>query len=174
MADEKPRGAALVNDELEVGYDSAFERKWRTIELVSHGLMAAIVIAALAGLFGRGPLSHRTHWTPDHRFGVDFEPLARYGTTTQVTLHLSSPDPDVPVDVFVSSALIEPMGLQSIFPRPLDREAIGGGITYRFMIPAGQDSGLARFVLKPATVGPVQIELHQGDASLSFRQWVLP
>ena len=176
--DAAPRGADAVNDELEVGYDEAFEKKWRRIELSSHGLMLLIVLAALAGLFGQGPLSHRTHQTPDGRLAVDFEPLARFGTTTQVTLHLSSSDPadsaPNPVRVFVSSALIEPLGLQQVIPEPVSTEPAGGGVIYTFNILSGKDSGLVRFQLMPSTIGPIRVDAHQGDESLSWTQVVLP
>jgi hypothetical protein len=175
MDQSKPRGAAAINDELEVGYNPSFERKWRLVEVISHIFMAVIALAALAGLLGRGPLSHRTYSTKDGRLAIDFEPVARYGTSTQVTLHLSASDQeDRPVRVFVSSALVEPLGLQGILPEPVSSEAVGGGIVYDFRIPPGQKEALARFVLKPSVVGPVEVDVRQNLEALSFTQWVLP
>jgi hypothetical protein len=177
------RGAAPVNNELEVGYDAAFESRWRHAELVSHVCMAVIVAAALSGFFGRGPLSHRTHQSEDGRLAVDFEPIARYGTSTQITLHLS---PDVlsvgalsglkpgTAHVVLSSALIEPMGLQQVIPGPTSSEASGGGIGLVFNIPAGQSRAEIRFVTKPNDVGPIRLDVSQGNTHLSFTQFVLP
>jgi hypothetical protein len=177
------RGAAPVNNELEVGYDAAFESRWRHAELVSHICMALIVAAALAGLFGRGPLSHRTHQTEDGRLAVDFEPIARYGTSTQITLHLS---PDVPsigalsilepgtAHVVLSSALIEPMGLQQVIPSPASSEAVGSGIGLVFNVPAGKKRAEVRLVIKPNDVGPIRLDVSQGSSRLSFNQFVLP
>lgn len=178
-----PRASGIVNDEFEVDYDAGFETKWRRIELFSHAFMLLFVLAALGGLFGRGPLSHRTQSTPDGRLAVDFEPLTRWGTTNQVTLHLSAPmgDSDTSragaaadrVSVFVSSAL-EPLGLQQVLPQPNSTEAIRGGVAYAFDIAPGKETALVRFVLKPSVVGPVRVEARQGGETLSWMQVVLP
>ncbi len=178
-----PRGAAAVNDgELEVGYDPTFESRWRHIEHGSHVFMILVVLAALAGLLGQGPLSHRTDKSGDGRLAVDFEPLARYGTTTQVTLHLSNSlpgarnelEPTTPVNVIVTSQLVEPMGLQRVFPQPARTAAVGADISYTFNIPPGKESAMIRFVLKPAVVGPVWLLARQGETTVAWKQWVLP
>ena len=182
--DDTTRRLDAIDNELEIGFDQKFERKWRTLEIASQGVMLLIVLAALVGLFGRGPLSHRTHMTSDGRLAVDFEPLARWGTTTQVTVHLSSPKDGtageggaVQARVFVSNEIVEPLGLQQVIPQPNATEANGGGVVYDFAIPPGRDGGLVRFVLKPSTVGLVTAEVREGTASgesLSWTQLVLP
>jgi hypothetical protein len=173
--DTPQRGAAAVDDELEVGFDRDFEARWARAQIISHVVMIVIVIAALIGLLGRGPLSHRTLWTPDGRLGVNFEPLARFGTSTRVTLHLSAPGGNpAQARVILSSSIVEPMGLQQIIPAPVGAEAAGRELAYTFDIAPGKDSGLVRFVFKPATVGPVQLYVKAGVDSISFTQWVLP
>jgi hypothetical protein len=177
------RGAAPVNNELEVGYDEAFETRWRHLELASHVGMAVIVAAALAGLFGQGPLSHRTHQTEDGRLAVDFEPITRYGTSTQITLHLFSDRPSVRAQrsappgtahVILNSALIEPMGLQQVIPSPVGSEAVVGGIELVFNVPHDETRAAVRFVVKPNHVGPVRLEVSQADEDLAWTQVVLP
>lgn len=173
-----------IDDELEIGFDQEFEKKWRGLEIASQGLMVLFVLAALVGLFGRGPFSHRTHKSADGRLAVDFEPLTRWGTTTQVTVHLSAPadgtqsgEDGVQARLLVSNEFVEPLGLQQVIPQPNATEAIGGGAIYNFAIPPGQDSGMVRFVLKPSTIGLVNAEVREvgpGGASLSWTQWVLP
>jgi hypothetical protein len=179
MADGSPiRGAAPINDELEVGYDADFEARWRHIELASHGCMLVVVAAALVGLFGRGPLSHRTHQSDDGRLAVDFEPIARYGTSTQITLHLS---PDAQgagksgtARVFMNSALIEPMGLQQVIPEPASSAAVAGGTALVFNVPEEKSPVAVRFVVKPNNVGPIRLEARQGGSRLGWTQIVLP
>jgi hypothetical protein len=177
------RGAAPVDNELEVGYDEAFEARWRHLELASHAGMAVIVAAALAGLFGQGPLSHRTHQTGDGRLAVDIEPITRYGTSTQITLHLSSDRPSVrgqsstfsgTAHVILNSALIEPMGLQQVIPAPVSSKAVAGGIELVFNVPSDATRAAVRFVVKPNHVGPVRLEVRQADEDLAWTQVVLP
>jgi hypothetical protein len=173
-----------VDDELEIGFDQTFERKWRRLELASHAAMGLFVVAALLGLFGRGPLSHRTHMTANGRLALDFEPVARWGTSTQITVHLSAPEVRSSVDegafqtisVSVNNAIVEPLGLQQIIPRPNATKAVSGGALYEFAIPRGQDSALVRFVLKPSAVGLIRADIGDGPEgnSLSWSQWILP
>jgi hypothetical protein len=180
--DDTTRRLDAVDDELEIGFDQKFETKWRRLEIASQGVMALFVLAALVGLFGRGPFSHRTHKTADGRLAVDFEPLARWGTTTQVTVHLSAPLDGTQkgegvallARVFLSNEIVEPLGLQQVIPQPNATEAIGGGAVYDF---SGQDSAMVRFVLKPSAVGLVSAEVRQGAPgreSLTWSQLVLP
>jgi hypothetical protein len=177
--DDSPlRGAAPVNDDLEVGYDEAFETRWRHTQFVSHGCMVILVVAAAAGVFGRGPLSHRTLLSTDARLMVDFEPLARYGTSTQITLYLSS---DVwgegqsgTAHVVLNSALIEPMGLQQVIPEPASSAAVAGGTALVFNVPEEKSPVAVRFVVKPNNVGPIRLEARQGGTRLGWTQFVLP
>lgn len=180
---DKSHRLDTVDDELEIGFDQRFEKRWRRLEVASHGIMLLFALAALVGLFGKGPLSHRTHQTADGRLAVDFEPLARWGTSTQVTVHLSGPPSDsnsgaaTPARLFVDNALVEPLGLQQVIPQPMSTKALRGGAVYEFDIPPGQGSAAVRFILKPATVGLVTGEVRQGGPdgeALSWRELVLP
>jgi hypothetical protein len=183
--DEKTHRLSAVDDELEIGFDQTFERKWRRLELASQVVMGLFVLAALVGLFGRGPLSHRTHATADGRLALDFEPLARWGTATQITVHLSgqgqttSPAEGAvePARLFVNNAIIEPLGLQQVIPQPDATKAAGGGAVYEFAIPPNRDSALVRFILKPSQIGLVNAEVREGGpdgVALSLTQLVLP
>jgi hypothetical protein len=176
MSTEHPlRGASAVDGELEVGFDRDFEKFWAGAETTSHVVMALVVFAALIGLLGHGPMSHRTLWTANGRLAVDFEPIARFGTSTQVTLHLSSPPGEVrPTRAVLSSSIVEPMGLQQIIPAPMASAAFGRELAYTFNIAEGKDSGLVRIVLKPGVVGPVNLYAKVGTDMVSWTQWVLP
>ena len=91
------------------------------------------------------------------RLAVDFEPIARYWTTSQITPHLSS---DVPATgtqsvsgsstarLVLNSDLVEPMGLQQIIPRPMSSEAVAGGVAFVFNVPSGKQRAAVRFVIK--------------------------
>jgi hypothetical protein len=178
--DQPLRGASPVDNELEVGFDRDFEVQWARAESLSHAFMVVVVMAALAGLLGHGPLSHRTQWTTNGRLGVDFEALARFGTSTQVTLHLSSPPGSlqtasiVRARAILSSSAVEPMGMQQIIPTPMESQAIGRELAYSFEIAQGKDSALVRLVFKPAVVGPVELYAKVGTDTISWTQWVLP
>lgn len=169
------RGADPVNDELEVGFNLAFERRWWRAEFIGRLVMLAFIAAGLAGLMGRGPYSHHTLQTRAHDFAVDFEPVARNGTSTQVTLHLTAPRSARPVTVTINSAFVEPMGLGQIIPRPSSQTAGHAEIAMTFNLPPGEPDALVRFILTPSAVGPVELSAHQDDREgLRWTQFVLP
>jgi hypothetical protein len=65
MADGQSSGStpevsdvARIHD-LELGQDLRFERRWWTVQRVSWCIMLAVVVAAVVGLLGDGPLGER-------------------------------------------------------------------------------------------------------------------
>ncbi|MBP0494206.1 hypothetical protein [Roseomonas indoligenes] len=184
MDGEAPRGADPIGSGFEVGFDESFEKRWYGIELLGRGVMIAFVAASLAGLLGRGPLSHHLVETPESGFAVDYEPVARYGTDTRISLHLPAEAPVLrpgtqpgPNQILVHfpSALVEPMGLQSVWPRPVRQEAEHDGIAMTFDLPPGEPDPMVRLSLRPATVGRVTLSARAGTRpALTWTQTVLP
>jgi hypothetical protein len=169
------RGASPVNDEFEVGYNAEFEQSWFRFMQVGRVFMVLFVLAALAGLLGRGPFSHHTLRAPGGSLSVDLEPVARYGTPTQITVHLRPAPGDSKVRLAISSSLIEPLGLRQIIPRPLPQEASLGGMILTVSVVPGESEHLVRFQEQPAVVGPVPITIAvEGGESLHLTQFIMP
>jgi hypothetical protein len=173
------RGADPVNDELEVGYDEPFELRWFALERAGHLLMLVFVGAALAGLMGHGPFSHRSLAASDGSLRVDYEPVARFGTPTQITLHLSSP-PDPAgarpeAAVHIGTPAVEPLGLQQVIPQPLRTIVEADGMTMIFPVPPGQTDLLVRLQARPTATGPIAVTAHEGSGRpLRWTQYILP
>ena len=169
------QGADRVNGELEVGYDARFEGRWAWAERAGRLVMVLFVSAGVAGLFGRGPLSHHTNTVPGADMSVDYEPITRVQTDTQITLHVRN-DSDSPVmKVLVSTQLVEPMGLQRILPQPQAEAVQGNGLALSFEVPPGTKDGHIRFVVQPAGVGPVPLSAQiVGHPAVHWTQLALP
>ncbi len=176
MPDQQPlRGADRVNDELEVGYDKSFERRFHRLELAGRGFLLLVVAGSLSGLLGRGPLSHETARAPGGGTSVDYEPVARYDTPTQVTLHLHPAPGRATVTVAVDTGFIEPMGLTTVQPLPLSSATDKGGLALTFAVRPGEPDTLVRLHLKPSVVGRVPMRATVDDTQpLSWTQVVLP
>ena len=169
------QGADKVNEELEVGFDQHFERSWGWAELVGRGLMALFLAAAAAGLFGRGPLSHRTERAADTALVVDFEPVARSQSGTQVTFHLANPTQSPTVDLFVGANIVEPMGLQRIQPEPVSTRLVDDGMVFTLAVPPGTRDSKLRLMLQPISLGPNELVAQVADhAPLRWTQFVVP
>ena len=175
MPDHNPlRGADRVNDELEVGFDEHFEHRFHRLEIVGRVVLVAVVGLALSGLLGHGPFSHESRFSPAGA-SVDYEPVARYDTPTQVTLHLHPAAGQETVAVRIDTGFVEPMGLATVQPRPLSSATDQGGIAMVFDVQPGRADTLVRLNLKPSVVGPVSVSATIGDdAPLRWTQVILP
>ena len=175
MPDEPLRGADRVNDELEVGYDLVFEQRFHYAEIAGRVFLVLVVGLALSGLLGRGPLSHETVRTPDGGPSADYEPVARYDTPTQVTLHLHPAPGQSTTTVVVDTGFIEPMGLTALQPTPLASVAHRGGLALTFAVQPTEADTLVRLELKPSVVGTITMSATVDDAPpLAWTQVVLP
>lgn len=161
-----------MNGELEVGFDARFEAAWGRLERVGRWAMLAFVAAGLAGALGAGPLDHRSRHAPGG-VAIDVEPIARFGTATQITLHLP-PDPGGRgVKVRLSSTFFEPLGVRGMVPRPIRETAVDGGTEEVFRV--GSPDGLVRLDGKPSRIGTIPLEVTVGDAPpLHVSEFVLP
>ena len=167
------RGASVVNDEVEVGFDEAFETSWARLEHAGRIAMSLLVALGLAGMFGAGPLDH-ARIGHAMRGAVDYQPIARFGSPTQLTLHLPPVAHDSQMVVTISSSFLEPFGLQSIAPQPISQLTAEGKLQLTFAVSGGGIDNFVRLHGKPAQIGPIPLAVDMPGAFLRFRAWVLP
>jgi len=138
------------------------------------------VAAAFAGLLGHGPFSHHQITDATRTFEVDYEPIARAGTGTQVTIHILRPPPEATeLAVTLSNGFAEPFGLSDVLPRPA-RSVIGtNGTTMVFDILPGDRDDLIRLKGSPTQAGLMRLSARltptqTGGPTLSWTQLILP
>ena len=169
---ERLRGADPINDEFEVGFNKPFEQSWLRAELVGQILM---LLFTAAGLLGHGPFSHHTVKSAASGLAIDFEPIARANGSTQVTFHIDNPTEQKTMDLFISTNVVEPMGLQHILPVPVSSKVVQDGMVFTIGVPSGTTDAEVRVVLMPDTFGSHQLEARLGGhAPLKWTQFVVP
>ncbi len=150
VAFEKPVEDTVpkINDEVAVGEDLEFQRKWWRFERTIWVLFGLLLIATAAGLFGAGPLAHRK--TSNSAMYVEYDAVDR--AQTPAILRVSF-QPGViqngKVQLFVSESMVKELGAQRIIPAPESSTVGGGGITYVF--PATFEPATVAFALQPAS-----------------------
>ncbi|MBV9083458.1 MAG: hypothetical protein JOZ62_12325 [Acidobacteriaceae bacterium] len=75
-----------VNDEIAVGSDLDFQRKWWRWERLVWIFFTALIIADVAGCFGRGPLAKARTRTSDGVMDISYERIERFGTPSILTI----------------------------------------------------------------------------------------
>ena len=137
---------AKVNDEVAVGEDLEFQRKWWRFENVAWVVFTLIIVLDLAGLFGRGPIAKAERRSADGSIDVKYERIERTDSPSILTIQFAqSAIQNGKVQLYVSNSLVKELGTQRVIPAPQDTIVGEGGLTYIFPVsrpPASVDLAL--------------------------------
>ncbi len=119
---------------------STIRREWQ-IQRVGWVVLASIVVAALAGLFGPGPLSWSRVSADDGGIVVDYSRFARDGGPTTFTVTVA-PEAvaEGMVDVWIADTLLDGLEVRQITPEPSSQTSVDGGVVLTFVV--GEGAGL--------------------------------
>ncbi|MNO45597.1 hypothetical protein D3C76_358660 [compost metagenome] len=92
------------------------QRVWR-FERVGWYVLLLIVLLALAGLFGNGPLSDAQMTSADGRVQVEYQRLSRSGTTDNLRITVRG-SPGQPVKVLLGGTLLTEASIETMQPEP--------------------------------------------------------
>ena len=138
--------------------------------------MTLVLAAALAGVFGLGPLSRATAGARGGPPWVDYERFARFRTPTTLSVHLGAAAlRGTSVSVLLRGPLVERLPMQRISPQPVASSPVPDGQLYTFPITRPSDSVTVCFVLEPGRAGNSHGSVAApGGATLSLSQFVYP
>jgi hypothetical protein len=143
---------AKVDDEVDVGEDLNFQRKWWRFEKAVWLFFIAIILLDLAGLFGRGPIAKAQRHSADGSIDVKYERIERTSSPSIMTVQFTpSAIHGGKIVLYVSNSVVKQLGAQRVIPQP-ETTAIGeGGLTYTF--PALTPPAAVAFALEPPGPG---------------------
>jgi hypothetical protein len=118
--------------QLELEEDFQFQRREWRVQRVGWTLWALVVLAALVGLFGPGPLSSAESSTPDHSLTVQFDRFLHCKNPTTLELMIDPESDAGAVRINVSQSLLDALRIVRIEPEPERRELAKDGIIYTF------------------------------------------
>lgn len=146
-------------------------REWR-IERIGWLLMGLTVLAGLLGLFGGGPLAHRSR----HAGGLtlNYDGMVRTKAPSRIALEIASTGDETPVRVWLRESYMATVQLQHIVPQPLLSFTDSGRLVMDFAaIPGG--GPLAVIVeIEPTRIGGHHAMVGVGSDSIGFEQFVFP
>jgi hypothetical protein len=154
VSDDTPvkDSVARVNQEVAVGEDLEFQRAWWRFERGIWIFFVLIIIADLAGAFGRGPLAHASMRAPGDSMNVQYERVERTGTPSMMTVTLGAGAVhDGVARLFISDSVVSGLGAQRIVPQPSSTVIGKDGLTYSF--PMSSFGGVIRLELQPSSAG---------------------
>jgi hypothetical protein len=163
-----------VNDELAVGSDVEFQHRWESLENVIWIFLVIFLLLSLLGFFGRGPMANVKTNAPDGSMKVQYERFQRFSTPSVMTVQIApAAIHNGKVELWVSEALVKPLGNQRVIPQP-DKSQVGdGGVLYAFPVSQGQAS--IEFQTQPSKIGKTELKLRvPGYSELDLNIYVFP
>jgi hypothetical protein len=143
---------ARVNNEVAVGEDLDFQRKWWRFENFIWMLFTVIIVLDLAGLFGRGPIAKAERRSADGTIDVKYERIERTDSPSMLEIHFAqSAINDGKINIYVSESLVKELGAQRVIPAPRESAVGYGGLTYTFA--ATRAPATVSLALEPAGPG---------------------
>jgi hypothetical protein len=163
-----------VNDELAVGSDLEFQRRWGSAERIVWSILIVFLILSLLGVFGRGPMAKATARAQDGSMQVDYERFERFSTPSVLTVRMApSAVNNHQIKLWVSEALVKPLGNQRVIPQPDKSEIGNGGVLYTF--PATETASSVEFQMQPSEIGKTELKLRvPGHSELDLNVYVMP
>ncbi len=141
-----------VNEELSVGEDLDFQRRWWKFEHAVWIFFACVIVLDLCGVFGQGPLAKAHRQASDGSMRIQYERVERTETPSMVTVDFGpSAIHNGQAELFLSESFVRDLGVQRIIPAPLQTEIGKDGLTYRF--PASSPPAKVQLALQPNAPG---------------------
>lgn len=146
-----------------------FQRRAWLVERIGWGLLTALALAGLAGLFGTGWLSKNT--LNGGALSVEYERFER--RTRIAAWHFHFPPGESERSLHLNRTFQKNFEVTGVQPQALRSEADGNGLRMTFAVPAS--GGTVTMWLHPRDYGIFNIEARAGDgAPLSFSVLVYP
>jgi len=163
-----------VNDEVAVGSDLDFQRRWWRFERIIWILFLILVVLDALGFFGRGWAAKAHRRTSDGAMDLKYERVERYRTPSVLTIEFGpNAIHDEKVQLWVSETLVKPLGNQRVMPQPASSVVGQRGILYTF--PATTNPASVEFAMEPSSVGVVPLSLRvPGAEGLTVKIMVMP
>lgn len=164
----------LGNDEQDTR-DPARQHRAVVVQRVAWVVLALIVLGALLGLFGPGPLSRVTQSDPSGQVALQYERFARYYGDTSVELQVRH-DPHRPgtASVWISSDYLTLVQVQQVRPEPATWTGVGDRVLLTFPV-RGPDPITVVLRTRPDQVGVLSGSVGApGGKPIEFWQLVYP
>lgn len=156
--------------------DLPFQRKQWRVERAGWVVMTALIIGAVAGLFGGGgPLSSATASAPDGRVRVEHQRFARMLAPTSIEITVAAPASGRPLHVRINESYLGAMSVRSITPEPNSMTFADQVLVLAFERLTGASEAKVRLQVEPQKIGSVEgsVTVDSG-APLRFKQFIFP
>lgn len=163
-----------AKDKLAIDEDLPFQRNVWRFERVGWVVMGLIVLAALIGLIGAGPLSSTQ--TSNEGLSIEYDRFSRNLAPSEIKIRI---EPSAAVDGAVTLSLNQAFGdkfqIERVVPMPSHWRLAGDGLRLRFPAEKLETSSTVRLYVKAQGFGPVAAAVGiEGSMPLTLQQFIYP
>lgn len=159
---------------LDLAEDMRHQRHEWKAEHIGWWAMGAVLVAALAGLAGPGPLSWTTAGTPGSDLWVEHQRFARYQAPMEIKVHFQQPAQDGEVRIAMNREF-HASTESDISPQPEKTELKAERVVFVFPVRSAPGNTSVLFRVKPTQRGSHESRIWLGDDhSVAFRIFVFP
>jgi hypothetical protein len=178
---EKKRGNKLENTErtrmkgIELQQDLEFQKKEWSAERWGWAVGLLLLLAALAGVFGKGPLSEASR--QEGPLLVEWERVTRYDSPTQMSVRVSPGQAgQETIAIWMERRYYEMLEVQSISPEPSSMRVEGDRLVVEFENKPAGEAFQATFHFHPQKAGLFQTRVGEENLSrtIQLEQVILP
>lgn len=161
--------------DLEIDQDLDFQRREWRVQRVLWAATALLLVLALLGLFGTGPISGTTAESADGTVSVDYHRFVRHDGRASLTFHVSGEGAsNQQIELWISQDYIDNVQVEGISPQPQEVRSAGDRTIYVFAVDEAGDPLNATFALGPQHIGRLSGEAGAGEARVSIDQISYP
>jgi hypothetical protein len=163
-------------DDLQLKQDMAHQRREWRVQRIGWAVMALLLLAALAGLLGPGPLSRTVVNGADSRLRVEYDRFAHTQAPGELLIELPA---DIAkagtVRLRLNREFVESVEIMGVVPEPASSTIDGNGLVYELATRASARPVTVAVQYEYRVFGstPVRVAIEGGPA-VSFDQWVYP
>lgn len=155
--------------DLEIAHDLPFQRGEWIVQRIGWSVMALLLLAALLGAFGSGPLSDAEATSGE--LSLEYERVLRFESPH--TMSLSVPAGEDGAELLLGREFLERVEIRSVTPEPDTWEWTGDGAVLRFAASGSPVEVSIEY--EPGSLGPMTLAVRSGTGeSLEATQLVLP
>lgn len=161
--------------ELQVGQDLKFEKRWWKIERTGWAVIGLLLLAALLGFLGPGPLTKKTAGTRGGPLWLEYHRFARYQAPVDWRIELGPQGTNKEIRLWVDRSYIEAVHMEDIQPQPESVDMAGARFVYTFKAADLSTNTKVLFHFKPNKFGkaPARLGL-EGGPEIAFTHFFYP
>jgi hypothetical protein len=155
--------ARSAYDGLQIDEDMRFQRLNWAAERIAWSALSLVILAALLGLFSRGPLSETEARDADGAVRITYERFLRYGTASSLDIEITFPATQTEhVELRLRGPMLHGLLVQTVRPEPLESRLAEDGWVMVFPVADKGSTSLIRMEIRPEALATLEGEIAIG------------